>query len=136
MRKISKAEGKRTYIHDENPERRVKCPNWKFSKEFIKALKIGAKKNEISASCFFEKIVHNFFILENPNLIAILKNKEQYSKREVRISMTLHPILVEDLKNFSEKSNLSTSVYIELMFAKYYSKYQHETKLKNLLKYI
>ena len=39
MIKISKREGTRTYIHDENPERREKSPNWKFSSEFIKTLK-------------------------------------------------------------------------------------------------
>ncbi len=50
--------------------------------------------------------------------------------------MSLHPILIEDLKTYSEKSNISTSAYIELVFRKYYAKYQYETKLKNLLKYI
>ena len=135
MRKISKAEGARTYIHDENPDRREKTPNWKFSSDFIKKLKIAAKKNNLSNSCFFEKVVQNFFILENPNLIVISK-KQQSIKKESRISMSLHPILIEDLKTYSEKSNISTSAYIELIFTKYYAKYQYETKLKNLLKYI
>ena len=135
MRKISKSEGTRTYIHDENPDRREKTPNWKFSSDFIKKLKIAAKKNNLSNSCFFEKVVQNFFILENPNLIVISK-KQQSINKESRISMSLHPILIEDLKTYSEKSNISTSAYIELIFAKYYAKYQYETKLKNLLKYI
>ena len=135
MRKISKSEGTRTYIHDENPDRREKTPNWKFSSDFIKKLKIAAKKNNLSNSCFFEKVVQNFFILENPNLIVISK-KQQSIKKESRISMSLHPILIEDLKTYSEKSNISTSAYIELIFTKYYAKYQYETKLKNLLKYI
>ena len=135
MRKISKSEGTRTYIHDENPDRREKSPNWKFSSEFIKTLKIAAKRNKLSNSCFFEKVVQNFFILENPNLIVISK-KQQSIKKESRISMSLHPILIEDLKTYSEKSNISTSVYIELVFTKYYAKYQYEIKLKNLLKYI
>ena len=135
MRKISKAEGTRTYIHDENPERREKTPNWKFSSDFIKKLKIAAKKNNLSNSCFFEKVVQNFFILENPNLIVVSKNQEN-TKKESRIAMTLHPVLIEDLKNYSEKSNLSTSAYIEIIFKKYYEKYSYETKLKNLLKYI
>ncbi len=135
MRKISKSEGTRTYIHDENPDRREKTPNWKFSSDFIKKLKIAAKKNNLSNSCFFEKVVQNFFILENPNLIVISK-KQQSIKKESRISMSLHPILIEDLKTYSEKSNISTSAYIELVFRKYYAKYQYETKLKNLLKYI
>lgn len=136
MRKISKAEGTRTYIHDNNPDRRVKTPNWKFSEEFVRALRDGAKRNNISASCFFEKVIQNFFILENPNLIAISKNTNKNTKKIVRISMTMHPILVDDLKKFSEKSNLSTSAYIELIFSKYYSKYSCETELKNLLKFI
>lgn len=135
MRKISKAEGTRTYIHDENPERRERSPNWKFSSEFIKTLKNAAKKNRLSNSCFFEKVVQNFFILENPNLIVISKNQENI-KKESRIAMTLHPVLIEDLKNYSEKSNLSTSAYIEIIFKKYHEKYRYETKLKNLLKYI
>ena len=135
MRKISKSEGTRTYIHDENPERREKSPNWKFSSDFIKTLKNAAKKNRLSNSCFFEKVVQNFFILENPNLIVVSKNQEN-TKKESRIAMTLHPVLIEDLKNYSEKSNLSTSAYIEIIFKKYYEKYSYETKLKNLLKYI
>lgn len=135
MRKMSKREGTRTYIHDENPERREKSPNWKFSSDFIKTLKNAAKKNKLSNSCFFEKVVQNFFILENPNLIVVSKNQEN-TKKESRIAMTLHPVLIEDLKNYSEKSNLSTSAYIEIIFKKYYEKYSYETKLKNLLKYI
>lgn len=136
MRKISKREGKRTYIHDNNPDRRVRCPHWRFTNEFIKDLRQGALENNISASCFFEQVVHNFFILENPNLIAISKSSNTKPKKSSRISMTLHPILVEEIQTFSKKSNLSASVYIELMFLKYYTKYKYEAKLKNLIKYI
>ena len=85
MIKISKREGTRTYIHDENPERREKSPNWKFSSDFIKTLKNAAKKNKLSNSCFFEKVVQNFFILENPNLIVVSKNQEN-TKKESRIA--------------------------------------------------
>ena len=53
MRKMSKREGIRTYIHDENPERREKSPNWKFSSEFIKTLKNAAKKKQTKQFMFF-----------------------------------------------------------------------------------
>ena len=61
MIKISKREGTRTYIHDENPERREKSPNWKFSSEFIKTLKSQLLKNQLLEQDEEARILAKFF---------------------------------------------------------------------------
>jgi hypothetical protein len=136
-RKISKHYGKRTSIYDDNEERRVRCPDWSFTTGFIKRLKEGAKKNGVSKSKYFESVVQNFFILENPNLIIASKRdyNQVYKKTRTPV-MTLHPQIIEDIKEYSSKSTPSASKYIELLFARYNSKYGHEIELKKLIQFI
>ena len=136
-KRISKHEGKRTYLHDENIDRRMRCPDWSFSKSFIERLKKGAKLNDVSLSNYFEKVIQNFFILENPKLIVTSKRDyNQIYKKEPTPAMTIHPQILKDLKEYSDLSSVSSSKYIELLFDKYYLKYKYEIKLTNLLQYI
>lgn len=137
MTKISKHYGKRTVLYDDNEDRRVRCPSWTFSIEFIKNLINGAKINEVSKSKYFECVVQNFFILENPNLI--IASKRDYSpdcKKQRTPAMTIHPQIVEDIIDYSLISTPSTSKYIELLFAKYNTKYGYEIEFKNLIKFM
>ncbi|WP_418179763.1 hypothetical protein ACNSOO_04675 [Aliarcobacter lanthieri] len=137
MKKISKHEGIRTYVHDENSERRVQCPDWYFSESFVERLKKGASQNKVSLSRFFETVVQNFFILENPKLIIAIKRDYNLVYKKVRTpAMTIHPQILEDIKNYSDLSRVSSSKYIELIVDKYFSKYKYEIQLKNLLHFI
>lgn len=136
-KRISKHEGKRTYLHDENIDRRMRCPKWCFSSSFLTRLKEGAELNDVSLSRYFEKVVQNFFILENPKLIVTSKRDyNQIYKKEPIPAMTIHPQILKDLKEYSDLSSVSSSKYIELLFDKYYLKYKYEIKLTNLLQYI
>jgi hypothetical protein len=134
---ISKHYGTRTSIYDENEDRRVRCPDWSFSTGFLKRLKEGAERNKVSKSKYFESVVQNFFILENPNLIIASKRdyNQVYKKKRTPV-MTLHPQIIEDIKDYASLSSPSTSKYIELLFAQYNSKYGHEIELKKLIKFI
>ncbi|QDF28984.1 hypothetical protein [Halarcobacter anaerophilus] len=137
MTKISKHYGKRTCIYDENEDRRVRCPDWSFTTGFIKRLEEGAKENKVSKSKYFESVVQNFFILENPNLIiASKRDYNQVYKKKRSPNMTLHPQIIDDINEYSSKSSPSASKYIELLFSRYNSKYGYEIELKNLLKFI
>lgn len=137
MTKISKHQGKRTSIYEENEERRVRCPDWSFSQGFIERLNIGAEINGVSKSKYFEAVVQNFFILENPKIIIASKRdyNQIYQKKRTPV-MSLHPQIIGELKEYSKQSTPSTSKYIELLFAKYNNKYGHEIQLKKLIKYI
>ena len=134
-KKISKHQGKRTCIYDDNPDRRVRCPNWKFTEDFIKNLEKGAEENKISKSQYFEKVVENFFILEEPTSF-IVASKRDYNNTNPKVKaprMTLHPQIIEDIKIYASKISPSQAKYIELLFSKYHFKYGHEIKLKNLI---
>jgi hypothetical protein len=136
-KKISKHYGTRTSIYDENEDRRVRCPEWAFSQSFIDKLQEGADINRVSKSKYFESVVQNFFILENPNLIIASKRDYNVVYKKVRSpKLTLHPQIIEELKEYADKSTPSTSKYIELLFSSYHFKYKHEIQLKNLIKYI
>lgn len=136
-KKISKHYGTRTCCYDDNPDRRVRCPEWTFTQGFLNSIQEGAEKNEVSKSYYFEKVVENFFILENPKLIrASKRDNNSLDKKKKAPRMTLHPQIIEDLTKFSEKSTPSTSKYIELLFTKYHHKYGYEIQLKNLIHYI
>ncbi len=137
MTKKSKHYGQRTCMYDENPNRRIQCPEWSFSKEFVERLQVGATQNEVTRSKYFETVVQNFFILENPNLIIASKRSyNQVYKKIKSPKMQLHPDIIEQIKDYANQSTPSMSQYIELMFANYNFKYGYEIKLKNLLKYL
>ncbi len=137
MTKQSKHYGTRTSIYDENEDRRVTCPDWSFSQGFVDRLSKGAEKNGVSKSKYFEQVVQNFFILENPNLIIASKRDYNQVYKKVRSpKLTLHPQIINDIKEYADKSSPSTSKYIELLFSKYNTKYGYEIKLKNLIQFI
>jgi len=135
MKIISKHQGKRTYIHDININRRKRCPSWNFSNYFITNLKEGAKYNKMSTARFFESVVNNFFILEKQKILNFVNKSYKYSQKKQRTpSMALHPKVLTLLNNYSLISNISPSCYIENLFNIYFYKYSYEIKLNNLLK--
>ncbi|MGK0255853.1 MAG: hypothetical protein ACI81I_000460 [Arcobacteraceae bacterium] len=132
---ISKHFGKRTCLYDENVERRISCPEWTFSQGFLERLKEGADANDMSQGKYFERIVQNFFILENSNIIIIGKrNYNKIYKKSKSPRMLLHPIIIEDIKKYAELTASSSTRYIEMLFSLYHSKYKHEIQLKNLIR--
>jgi hypothetical protein len=134
MKKISKHYGKRTSLYEENEDRRIKCPEWNFSETFLQKLETAASKNKVSKSKYFEAVVQNFFILENPNLI--IASKREYNciyKKKKCPRLTLHPQIIDDIKHYAKRSTPSTSRYIELLFSNYHSKYGTQIELKKLI---
>ncbi len=137
MTQNSKHYGKRTCMYDDNPHRRVVCPDWTFTQGFKKRIEDNAKKNEVSKSKYFETVIQNFFILENPNMM--ITGKHSYNpceKSTERIRMTLHPEVIKLIKEYSQILNTSSSKYLTNLFLMYETKYGSEIQLKNLIMYI
>lgn len=132
----SKRYGTRTSLYEENEDRRVKCPEWSFSQGFLNRLQEGADINKVSKSRYFESVVQNFFILENPNIIVFSKRDYNSNDKKKSPKLTIHPQILEDIKEYASKSSPSESKYLELLFTKYYTKYKHEIELKNLIKFL
>lgn len=132
---ISKRENKRTYIHDENPDRRVRTPNWRCCIKVVEDLKAGAKKNRMSVSCFLEQIVRNFLILEYKTPILTKKNSV-LKKRDRMPCLTMHPKIIEVLNDLALASEVSCSEYIEALLQHYFYKYEFEIKLRKLTHFL
>ena len=134
MTQKSKHWGKRTCLYDENPDRRVICPEWNFTQGFKERLSNNAKENGVSQSKYFETVVQNFFLLEDPNIMIIGKqNSNICDKNTRRLRMTLHPIILNSIKEYSKKTNTSSSRYLSMLFSIYEAKYGNEMELKNLI---
>lgn len=131
--KISSRQGKRTYIHDENKDRRIRCPEWYFSRVFIENIKELAKRKDMSVSCLFETLVENFFILENPRLILSSMRKKQNDEKIKTVVMTLHPQVIKNIKEYAKLSKVNSSRYIEVLFKQYFKKYGEELRLNVIL---
>lgn len=130
----SKHFGKKVSGYEDNPERRVHCPEWSFYPRFHNKLISGAKENSATRSHFFERVVMNFFLLENP--VFEVSQKNNYScveKVKGLRKLTLHPSVIELINQYSKQSNTRPSRYLTLLFDKYYSKYDNEIDLKKLL---
>jgi hypothetical protein len=132
MPKQSKRYGKRTVLYDDNPERRERSPDWTFTETFLEKLKANAKKNNVTISCYFESVVINFFILEDPRIIIHSKRGYGSDKKKKAPRMTLHPRIIKEIKRHSKHSP-STSKYIEHIFSLYHSKYGSEIDFANLI---
>ncbi len=100
--------GSNNYVEDS--EKRVYNPEWTFYKSFHDKLKTGSKENNITRSHFFERVVMNFFMLENA--IFKVENKNNYSQtqkvKRLR-KLTLHPSVIDLINEYSDKSNTSPS---------------------------
>lgn len=129
----SKPYKKRTKLYEENKDRRVRCPDWSFSSSFLTKLQKGADFNNVSKSRYFETVVQNFFLLEDPKIV--IRSKRDYGTNDKKKTprLTLHPQVIEDIKEYSKQSAPSTSKYIEYLFTKYHTKYGYQIKLRNLI---
>ena len=65
IRKKSKYYGKngKKPAYDNNPNRRVQIPDWRFYSGIIEYIEYGAKENQVTRSRFFETVVKNYFLL-------------------------------------------------------------------------
>ncbi len=120
--------------YEDNPDRRVYCPEWNFYPSFMDNLTINAKKHDMSRSCFFETVVQNFFLLENP-IIPIYK-KNNYSaieKTKTVKKLMLHPTILELIKLNAQKSRASQAKYLTILFEIYRMKYKNEVDLAHIL---
>lgn len=120
--------------YEDNPERRVHCPQWSFYPNFIKELANNAEQKNVTRSCFFETIVQNFFLLENP-VIQIYK-KNSYcttEKTESLEKLTIHPSILKMISENARKSKVSQSRYLTFLFEIYKFKYKNEMELYKIL---
>lgn len=134
MKKSKRYGYKKRNEYEDNPERRVYCPQWSFYPNFIKELANNAKLNDVSRSCFFETIVQNFFLLENP-VIQIYK-KNSYcttEKTESLEKLTIHPSVLKMIAENAKKSKVSQSRYLTFLFEIYKFKYKNEMELYKIL---
>jgi hypothetical protein len=132
--KKSKRYGTIAKDYEDNPDRRIYCPEWGFYPNFIKELEKNAQKNNVSRSCFFETIVQNFFLLENP-IIQIYK-KNSYCSTEKIITLkklTIHPSVLEMIAKNAKKSEVSQSRYLAFLFDIYKVIYKNEMILHKIL---
>lgn len=134
MAKIKSKPYGKVYIHDENPDRRVTSPEWMFYPSFLEQLDENAKKLNMSRSCFFERVISNFFILDDPKIF--IQRKRNYSiseKKVVTPRIKLHPTIIEMIQESAKAIKVSQSQYIWNLFLLYKHRYNNELDLKNIL---
>lgn len=132
--KKSKFFGKYGNLHDENPDKRVYCPEWTFYQSFHDKLYAGAKLHGVTRSHYFERVVMNFFVLENPVFIVSKKNSYSHMQKVKRLrKLSIHPCVIELINQYSKQSNTKPSKYLTLLFDVYHSRYLQEIDLKKIL---
>lgn len=131
MRK-SKPCGKRAPMYEENPDRRIHCPEWSLHVDHYNALAKIAKKNDMSRSRVFETIMQNFFLIEQPRLEMADDAPAAVEKKTVR-KLTLHPSVIELIQAFSMASGASSSRYINSALDIYFAKHNGEMDLRKLI---
>ena len=131
MRK-SKPCKNRVPMYEENPERRVHCPEWSIHLPHFEAIEHIAKKNDMSRSRVFETLMHNFFLIEKAKITEDKIVEVEVEKKVVR-KLTLHPTLIELIKQFSNASEISSSKYINSALAIYFEKHKGEMDLRKLI---
>ena len=137
MMKKSRHHGTRVQMYEDNPERRIHCPEWTLLESIHKRIEEGAKANDISRSRFFERVMQNFFLVEKPVFMVSSKKTVSYIEKVKPLKkLTLHPAVVELIKEFSQKSNTSSSRYVTLAIEKYIGKYGYEVDLKKILQLV
>ena len=103
----------RVPMYEENPDRRVHCPEWSLHLHHYNKIQEIANKKDMSRSRVFETIMQNFFLIETPKL-----NLEGYSPKEIKRKtvrkLTLHPSVIELIQSFSLESGISSSRYIKI----------------------
>jgi hypothetical protein len=121
-------------MYEDNPDRRVHCPEWSLHICHYEKLSDIAHKHDMSRSRVFETIMQNFFLIEKPT-IAIEETPAPAPKKTLR-KLTLHPSVIEAIQTFSAKSRINSSRYINEALAVYFNKYNGEVDLKKLIKFM
>jgi hypothetical protein len=124
--------GTRKPLYEENPDRRIHCPEWSLDERHYETLSHIAKLHNMSRSRVFETVIQNFIIVEKPT-IDIQKAPTPHAQKKTLKKLTLHPTIIELIKMFSLSSGASSSLYINEVFDIYFSKYKHEVELKKII---
>ena len=54
--------------YNENPNRRIYIPEWRFHLDIINFIEDGANKNNVTRSRFFETVIKNHFLLNGNDI--------------------------------------------------------------------
>lgn len=130
--KKSKPCATRVPMYEENPDRRIHCPEWSLHKAHYERLTEVAHSNNISKSRAFETIMQNFFLIEKPRLELEGSVPMEAEKRTVR-KLTLHPSVIELIRTFATASNVNASRYINEAMEIYFVKHRGEMDLRRLI---
>ena len=130
--KKSKPCGTRAPMYEENPDRRIHCPEWSLHMQHYSKIEEIARKNDMSRSKVFETIMQNFFLLEKPRLEIEGYIPTQVKRKTVR-KLTLHPAVIELIQAFSIASEVSSSRYINSALEIYFDKHKSEMDLRKLI---
>lgn len=133
--KKSRPCGKRVPMYEENPDRRIHCPEWSLHKENYDRLLEVATEHNMSRSRVFETIMQNFFLIEKPT-IEIDKGTPNAAEKKTLKKLTLHPSIIETIQTFSKRSCTNSSRYINEALNLYFSKYDNEIDLRNLIRFM
>jgi hypothetical protein len=132
--KIVKKGDNLSKAYNENPNRRVQIPDWRFYSNIINFIEDGANQNEITRSRFFETVIKNHFILNKTFFIAnssidtsIMENKNK------RVKLFMHPIFIDMIKKYAKQSNCTATRYLTLLFQNYKVKYGVKIDISQLL---
>lgn len=122
----------RVPMYEENPDRRIHCPEWSLHKTHYERLAEVARAHNISKSRAFETIMQNFFLIEKPRLELEGSVPPEAEKQTVR-KLTLHPSVIELIRTFAMASNVNASRYINEAMEIYFMKHRGEMDLRKLI---
>lgn len=125
----------RVPMYEENPERRIHCPEWSLYATNYEMLSEVALKNDMSRSRVFETIMQNFFLIEKPTVEVQDITPLAVEKKTLK-KLTLHPTVIEAIQTFSQRSRINSSRYINEVLNIYFTKYKEELDLKNLIRFM
>lgn len=118
-------------MYEDNPDRRIHCPEWSLHLNHYERLSEVARKNDMSRSRVFETIMQNFFLIEKPT-IEIEDTPAPAPKKTLR-KLTLHPSVIELIRVFATASNTNASRYINEAMEIYFVKHRGEMDLRKLI---
>jgi|GEM_PF-3519153 hypothetical protein len=120
--------------YNENPNRRIQIPDWRFYSNIIDFINQGAISNEVTRSRFFETVIKNHFLLHKTFFIAnssidtsLIENKSK------RIKLFIHPVFIEMIKKYALQSNCTATRYLTLLFQNYKLKYGAKIDISQLI---
>ena len=119
---------------DDNPNRRVQIPDWRFYASIIEYIEDGAKIHGITRGRFFETVVKNYFLLNPTFIVANYKiDNSCIENKSKRLKFYMHPTYIEMIKKYAAQSNCTATRYLTLLFQNYKVKYWVEIDLNKVL---